>query len=108
MGGGERADAGSPAMPPQSQPEIEMEDVAMVAVVLGFALAGLRMWLHRPRVKELVAPTTNPALEARLDRLENAIEAMTIEVERVTEGQRFTTKLLSEMHDTSRALGAGR
>lgn len=85
-----------------------MEDVAMMAVVLGFTLAGLRMWLYRPRAKQLAAPATNPALEARLDRLENAVEAMTIEMERVSEGQRFTTKLLSEIHDTNRAIAAGR
>jgi len=87
-----------------------MEDVAMVAVILGFALAGLRMWLHRPSVQRISAGQTaapNPMLEARLDRLENAIEAMTIEIERVTEGQRFTTKLLSEIHDAKRAIGAG-
>ena len=33
---------------------------------------------------------------ARLDRIEQAIEAMATEVERIAEGQRFTTKLLSE------------
>ena len=32
----------------------------------------------------------------RLDRIEQAIEAMATEVERIAEGQRFTTKLLSE------------
>lgn len=31
----------------------------------------------------------------RLDRIEQAIEAMSTEVERIAEGQRFTTKLLS-------------
>lgn len=34
---------------------------------------------------------------ARLDRIEQAIEAIATEVERVAEGQRFTTKLLSEV-----------
>ena len=32
----------------------------------------------------------------RLERIEQAIEAVAIEVERISEGQRFTTKLLSE------------
>jgi hypothetical protein len=32
----------------------------------------------------------------RLDRIEQAIEAMATEVERIAEGQRFTTRLLSE------------
>jgi hypothetical protein len=37
-----------------------------------------------------------PELDARLTRIEQAVEAISIEVERVSEGQRFTTKLLSE------------
>ena len=37
-----------------------------------------------------------PELSARLDRMEQAIDAIAVEVERVSEGQRFTTKLLAE------------
>lgn len=33
----------------------------------------------------------------RIERIEQAVEAIAIEVERVSEGQRFTTKLLSEI-----------
>lgn len=33
---------------------------------------------------------------SRLERIEQAVEAVAIEVERISEGQRFTTKLLSE------------
>ncbi len=36
------------------------------------------------------------ALDARLARMEQAIEATAIEVERISEAQRFTTKLLTE------------
>jgi hypothetical protein len=40
---------------------------------------------------------SSPALsEARLARIEQAVEAIALEVERISEGQRFTTKLLSE------------
>ena len=35
-------------------------------------------------------------LDARLARMEQAIDAMAVEVERVSEGQRFTTRLLGE------------
>lgn len=35
-------------------------------------------------------------LEQRLERMEQAIDAMASEVERVAEGQRFTTRLLAE------------
>jgi hypothetical protein len=33
---------------------------------------------------------------ARLQRMEQAIDSIAIEVERISEGQRFTTKLLAE------------
>lgn len=32
----------------------------------------------------------------RLERMEQTLDAVAIEIERITEGQRFTTKLLSE------------
>ena len=34
--------------------------------------------------------------ESRLARIEQAVDAIALEVERISEGQRFTTKLLSE------------
>lgn len=34
--------------------------------------------------------------QARLERMERALESVSIEIERISEGQRFTTKLLSE------------
>ena len=34
--------------------------------------------------------------DARLERLEHAVDAIALEIERISEGQRFTTKLLSE------------
>ena len=37
-----------------------------------------------------------PELSARLERMEQAIDAIAAEVERIGEGQRFTTQLLSE------------
>ncbi|HEX6535117.1 MAG TPA: hypothetical protein VF041_10990 [Gemmatimonadaceae bacterium] len=32
----------------------------------------------------------------RLERIEHAVDSIAVEVERISEGQRFTTKLLSE------------
>jgi hypothetical protein len=43
----------------------------------------------------------------RFDRLEQAVDAIAIEVERVSEGQRFVTKILAERPAESKALGAG-
>src|SRR5687767_11920214 len=40
--------------------------------------------------------------EDRMARLEQAVEAIALEVERISEGQRFTTKLLAERGSTDR------
>jgi hypothetical protein len=51
--------------------------------------------------------------EARLARIEQAVDAIALEVERISEGQRFTTKLLSDHNQmlpkaTSRQLTSNR
>ena len=40
--------------------------------------------------------TLSPELSMRLDRIESMVETVAVEVERLSEGQRFTTRLLSE------------
>jgi hypothetical protein len=75
-----------------------------IAVPLGaFATAiicGLGIPLVRAYSKKMEAESKNPRVPSevvdRLERMEQAIEAVAIEVERISEGQRFTTKLLSE------------
>jgi hypothetical protein len=42
-----------------------------------------------------VAPPSHETT-ARLDNIERGVEAIAIEMERVTEGQRFLTKMMSE------------
>ncbi len=36
------------------------------------------------------------AVDARLGRLEQAVDAIAVEIERIAEGQRFTTRLLAD------------
>ena len=72
--------------------------VALVIVSLAFAR---RLWKSTTKIVSQVPA----AMEARLNRFEQSIDAIAIEIERVSEGQRFLTKVLSE--DNSRALGAG-
>ncbi|MGQ0650420.1 MAG: hypothetical protein ACT4P7_23010 [Gemmatimonadaceae bacterium] len=50
-------------------------------------------WLERRGQAAPPAPDVGP----RLDRIEQAIEAVAIEVERVSEGQRFTNKLMGDL-----------
>jgi hypothetical protein len=42
------------------------------------------------------APAVPSDVSARMERMEHAIDAIAVEIERISEGQRFTTKLLSE------------
>jgi hypothetical protein len=58
-----------------------------------FALTRRRAWGRRSRS----APALQDSESAqRLERLERGMDAIAIEIERVSEGQRFVTKLLSE------------
>ena len=52
---------------------------------------------YRTRAAEKGAVATQGELGGRMERIEQAVEAVAIEVERISEGQRFTTKLLSEI-----------
>jgi hypothetical protein len=46
--------------------------------------------------REPLQPPLPPEVNARLERMEQALDSIAIEVERISEGQRFTTKLLAE------------
>ena len=63
-------------------------------------LMGIGIPLVRAYSRKMDAESRNPRIpmevSERLARMEQAIEAVAIEVERISEGQRFTTKLLSE------------
>jgi len=68
--------------------------------VFGAPVAIMYMWLHRPSGnKDLPSRSADSALEARLERIEIAVQAIAIETERIAEGQRFTTKLLTAAPD---------
>lgn len=77
-----------------------IKDVTFIAIA---AIAGIGYPMARAygkRVeKDMTTPRTLPsgeAAEARMERIERAVEAMALEVERMAEGQRFMTKLLAE------------
>jgi hypothetical protein len=46
--------------------------------------------------------------DQRLERIEHAIDAMAVEIERIAEGQRFVTRLLSERAPEHAALPPSR
>ena len=76
----------------------EQMAVLGIMAIFGITALMLKMWLgHVERMKGLSIPKQDRlASDARLERLEHAVESIAIEIERVSEGQRFVTKLMSE------------
>ncbi len=68
-----------------------MAMIVLLALGIPFVRALARRW-----ERDALQPRVPPEVNARLERIEQAVEAVAIEVERISEGQRFTTKLLSE------------
>ena len=67
--------------------------LASVAALVGIGLTARVVWMKGSRVK----PSAGSRIDdGRLDRLEAAVDAIAIEVERISEGQRFTVGLLTE------------
>ena len=79
-----------------------MIPLTVLGCVVGYPL--VRALAKRWERQAAIRPA--PVSYERLQRIEQAIEAMAIEVERISEGQRFVTRLLSER--TPEALPARR
>jgi hypothetical protein len=71
---------------------------AIVTVVLGFPF--VRAWARR--LERRNEPNVPSDVSARLARIEAAVDSIAIEVERISESQRFLTKLQAD-----RPLSAG-
>jgi len=67
--------------------------VFTLAVLMPLSIAFARTI---PRRGRHAAERPSAELTGRLDRMEEGIDAIAIEVERISEGQRFVTKLLGE------------
>jgi hypothetical protein len=65
--------------------------VAAMAMSPIFKAIGRRM-----EGRQLPADSARGELLDRMERMEQAVDAIAVQVERIAEGQRFTTKLLSE------------
>lgn len=86
-----------------------MREEEMVAMVVFFIAAAISVkvvastWLkhHENKMKYMSAPR-DVEVAARMQRIEQALDSIAIEVERISENQRFTTKLLTEREDRAR------
>jgi hypothetical protein len=86
------------------------QTLALSIVFTVFVLGPLAIGFARTLFKRSNRPALPPAVfnEAaqRLERVEAAVETIALEIERISEGQRFVTKLLSE-NQPAPQLGAG-
>lgn len=75
------------------------EDIGLAAIIFG-TISGTIITLARLRMAHLTAKKplylSGAAVEDRLQRIEQAVDAIAIEVERMSESQRFVTKVLAE------------
>jgi hypothetical protein len=75
-----------------------------IVVPIAFFVTAIALSIGIPLVRGLVRrwdrqsalPAQQPDTAARLERIEQAIDAMSIEVERIAEGQRFVTRLMTD------------
>ena len=89
--------SGAPTTPNLSFRSVDVTGIAVVFTL--FVLAPIAFTVARMLWKRANSPPV-PRLDAetqeRMRRLESAVDTVAIEVERISEGQRFMTKLLSE------------
>lgn len=99
---------GVPPFPLEAYPGIPPEAVdislafffTVAAIIIGLPIT--RALARRLDRKSGVAQIPNE-VTSQLAQLTQAVDAIALEVERISEGQRFTTRLLSEQRDTARA-----
>jgi hypothetical protein len=81
------------AIPPQAVDISIAFFVSMAFIIVGLPIA--RAFARRMDRRGETASASE--VVPRLDRIEQAVEAIAIEVERVSEGQRYTTKAIAEI-----------
>lgn len=80
--------------------------LALLAAALGWRLARGRGTGRSWRRGEVEVPAVPAALTDRLTHLEQSVDTVAVEVERIGEGQRYMTRLFTE-RGTPTAPGAG-
>ena len=80
--------------------------LTLAIIIIGLPLA--RAFARRMDRRGGTAQVSNE-VSSQLAHLNQAVDAIALEVERISEGQRFTTRLLSEQRDAARqTLPSGR
>jgi hypothetical protein len=89
-----------------SQNQVMALSVLSIIFIFFPIAAGISKAFWRRSNKPAIPPQALTETAQRLERLESSVDAIAIEVERISEGQRFVTKLLAE-GQVAPALGSG-
>lgn len=93
----------SAARAPIHQAGNDEEEMFFGGTLLGASLVVAMMWARRWRRRRRGTAGAIPAASTdQFHRLEQAVDAIAIEVERIAEGQRFTAKLMADSHERAR------
>lgn len=89
-------------MPPGVE-HVAISFFVMIAVIaLGISL--IRMISKRFERGAQPPPLPSPEITTRLERIEQAVDAVAIEVERIAEAQRFAARLMAEQQQVLKSL----
>lgn len=87
---------------------IKAEFLTIIFVSIGFftSVTSIAYYWFNRGARKGEAPRELAGMDARLRRIEQAVDAIAIEIERVSEGQRFVTRLLADRGQPATGVGA--
>jgi len=85
-----------PAMPAMNPRKIDMLYNALFAQGIGIVLLGFVLWRTWRKRAPMSPVRLAPEDSGRIDALQRAVDVIAVEVERISEGQRYVNKVLSE------------
>ena len=85
----------NPEIPPEAMEMTKMFLTTVVIIVLGVPM--MRAWIRRfDRKSEALKAGPRENLEPQIRQLQDSIDGLTLEVERIAEGQRFMAKAIGD------------
>jgi hypothetical protein len=92
-------------MPPMPGDVMHVADSFFLMVgIIALGIPLIRIFAKRMDRRSELPPPPSAEVVTRLERIEQAVEAVAIEVERIAEAQRFSAKLMAEQQKVLKSL----
>jgi hypothetical protein len=75
---------------------------AFSAITISITIIARSVLRYQETKNRVASGRMQTETDARIERIEHAVDAIAIEIERISEAQRFTTRLLSDRVSSSR------